>query len=81
MQRKTRPRQGFLRLKALKEKLDSLTLKVMELIVISKIVMEKLEISHEQITEELARLTDRNKETPQGDSVEPEEAGADGDHQ
>ena len=53
----------------------------MELIVISKIVMEKLGISHEQIEEELARLTNRNQETAEGSSVQSQEAGTDGDHQ
>jgi hypothetical protein len=81
MQNKTRPRQGFLRLKALKASFDQLSIKVMELIVISKIVMEKLDISHEQITEELTRLTNRDPNPVEGGSLEPEEAGADGDHQ
>ena len=53
----------------------------MELIVISKIVMERLDISHDQIEEELARLTHKDQEPAEGDSVESPEAGTDGDHQ
>jgi len=53
----------------------------MELIVISKIVMKKLEISHEQVKEELARLTHKDQEPAKGDSVESQDAGTDGDHQ
>jgi hypothetical protein len=65
----------------LKASYDQLAIKVMELIVISKIVMERLKISHEEVQEELTRLTNRDPESAEGGSLEPEEAGADGDHQ
>lgn len=70
-----------MRLKALANSYQQLSIKVMELIVISKIVMERLSITNEEVQEELARLTNRNSEAAEGGSLEPQEAGSDGDHQ
>jgi hypothetical protein len=53
----------------------------MELIVISKIVMEKLGISNEEVQEELANLTNRHSQTAEGDPIQSPEAGTDGNHQ
>jgi len=70
-----------LRLKQLRTQFEQLTYKVMELIVINKIVMEKLGITDEEIKEEFKRFANANQAIVEDSGLQSPDAGTDGDSQ
>lgn len=79
MPKRLKIRPGI-RLRKLNDRVNSIVLKMMELIVISKIVTERLGITNEEIQLELQNLRDKNKESSEGSSIQSPETGTDEGH-